>query len=213
MLEDRYRVLRNLDKGGMGVLLRAEDTKLNREVAVKMVSPKLARTGNYRERFEREVELASRIAHPNVIRCHDYGVTSLGALFLVMELLDGLGLKEVVRNEGRLSTKRVTELGIQLLEGLAAAHALGIVHRDLKPSNIYIVDDHRGREVLKVLDFGLAKALEDEQIRLTKTGMICGTAAYVPPESLVVDQPVNDHGHSTRKRPCATPLTVSRRFL
>lgn len=189
LLEGRYLVERNLSQGGMGLLLRARDTKLDRDVAIKIVSPKLSRTGNYRERFEREVDLASRIEHQNVIRCHDHGITHDGALFLVMELLDGLGLREVIRNAGRLSTAHTIELGLQLLDGLSAAHGLGIVHRDLKPDNIYVIEDHRGRELVKILDFGLAKSLEDEQVRLTKTGMICGTAAYVAPESLVVEKP------------------------
>lgn len=189
VLGDRYRVERNLSRGGMGVLMLAHDTQLDLDVAVKFVSPKHSRTGNYRERFEREVDLARRLDHENVIRCHDHGVTGNGALFLVMELLDGLGLKEVIRNEGRLGTARTIQLGLQLLSGLAAAHAEGIVHRDLKPDNIYLVEDGDDREVVKLLDFGLAKALEDEQVRLTSTGMICGTAAYVAPETLVVEQP------------------------
>ena len=189
VLADRYRVVGNLSRGGMGVLLRAEDELDDREVAIKFVSPRLARTGNFRERFEREVELATRLDHPHVIRCHDHGVTPNGALFLVMELLDGIGLRELIRNEGRLGTARTVHLGLQLLDGLAAAHRHGIVHRDLKPDNVYVVVDDSGQEVVKLLDFGLAKSLEDEHVRLTKTGMICGTAAYVAPETLVVESP------------------------
>lgn len=189
LLADRYRVVGNLDQGGMGVLLRATDERDGGDVAIKFTSPKLSRTGNYRERFEREVELASRIEHPNVIRCHGHGVTDDGALFLVMELLDGLGLRETIRNEGRLSTHHAVDLTLQLLAGLGAAHALGIVHRDLKPDNIYLAEDAERRVTLKILDFGLARALEDEHVRLTRTGMICGTAAYVAPETLVVDAP------------------------
>lgn len=188
LLKDRYRVESNLNRGGMGVLLRARDESTGNDVAIKLVSPKLGRTGNFRERFEREVELVSRIAHRNVIQCYDFGATDNGTLFLVMELLDGLGLREVIRNEGRLTTHRTIDLGLQLLDGLSAAHDLGIVHRDLKPANVYVVEED-GAEVVKLLDFGLAKSLEDEHVRLTKTGMICGTAAYVAPETLVVERP------------------------
>ena len=188
-LGERYRVVNNLNRGGMGVLLRAEDMQADREVAIKLLSPKLARTGNYRERFHREVELASSIDHPNVIKCFDYGSTPSGGLFLVMELLDGFGLREVIRNAGRLDTLRTIGIGLQMLRGIAAAHERDIIHRDLKPANIYIIDDDDGGDRVKVLDFGLAKSLEDEHVRLTRTGMICGTAAYVSPESLVVDMP------------------------
>ena len=189
LLKDRYRVASNLNRGGMGLLLRAHDEEAGRDVAIKLVSPKLGRTGNFRERFEREVELVSRIEHRNVIQCFDFGATDNGTLFLVMELLEGLGLREVIRNEGRLTTHRTIDLGLQLLSGLGAAHDLGIVHRDLKPSNVYVVEEADGTEVVKLLDFGLAKSLEDEHVRLTKTGMICGTAAYVAPETLVVERP------------------------
>lgn len=187
-LEDRYEVISNLDKGGMGVVLRALDTETNTEVAIKMVSPKLARTGKYRERFAREVELATEIKHPHVIRCHSFGETEDGALFLVMELLDGLPLTHHVRNQARLSTTEALNIGIQALEGLAAAHRLDIIHRDLKPGNIYLVE--RGDELdVKLLDFGLAKSLSSEEVRLTRTGAICGTASYVAPESLMVEEP------------------------
>lgn len=172
----------------MGVIMRGEHIKMKRDVAVKLLSPDIATEAGYRARFLREVDLAATIEHPNIVRCYDFGETADGVLYLVMELLEGESLKETLHRERRMSTRRVAALLLQSLDGMATAHLQAIVHRDLKPSNIYIVQDHRGEDVVKVLDFGLAKSLTADHLTLTKTGAVCGTASYVAPESLVLQQ-------------------------
>ena len=188
VLDERYRLDEMIDRGGMGVIMRGEHIRMKREVAVKLLSPDIATEEGYRARFRREVDLAATIEHPHIVRCYDFGETADGVLYLVMELLEGQSMKELLLIERRLGTRRLVALTIQMLDGMSTAHLRQIVHRDLKPSNVFIVKDHRGQDVVKVLDFGLAKSLTASHLTLTKKGAVCGTASYVAPESLVLQQ-------------------------
>jgi serine/threonine protein kinase len=148
-----YRVLAPLGAGGMGEVYRALDTRLGREVAVKVLPPDLAHDPMRLERFAREARAAAALNHPNILAVHD--VASDGDVhYMVSELLDGQSLADRLQpGAGALSVRRAIDLAQQIAQGLAAAHARGIVHRDLKPANVFVTADGRA----KILDFGLAK--------------------------------------------------------
>ena len=190
-----YEILTPLGSGGMGEVYRARDSRLGRDVAVKVLPHSFAKDRERLQRFEHEARAAGALSHPNVVAVFDVGATD-GIPYLVSELLEGESLGNLIRR-GPLQPRRAVLLMIQAASGLAAAHAKGIVHRDLKPENLFVLPDGR----LKILDFGLAKLLHDDapprdetgpQLHtLTQTGQIMGTASYMAPEQ-VRDQPV-DH--------------------
>lgn len=183
-LEGRYEITKVLATGGMGVILRARHLRMGRDVAIKILHPHIAQEDHVVVRFEREVRLAQMLNHPNTIRLYDFGEAENGLIYVVMELLDGADLKEIIAAEGALPLGRAVELTMQVLDGLGEAHEQDFVHRDLKPSNIFVCQDRRGQDQVKILDFGIAKSLEEGGSDLTATGSICGTAAYVAPEYL-----------------------------
>ena len=171
-----YRVLRVLGRGGMGMVFEGEDTRLERRVALKVMRPELAPSPEARERFLREARAAASLQHDHVVVIHDVG-QDRGLPYLAMQLLRGQSLEERL-GEGRpLPVAEVLRIGRQVAEGLAAAHAAGIVHRDIKPANLWLQPGGR----LKILDFGLARAALEE-VRLTRTGAVAGTPAYMSPE-------------------------------
>jgi serine/threonine-protein kinase len=174
---------------GMGAVYAAWQRSVGREVAVKIIRGDLAADPISAKRFLREAKLASKISHPNTVTMHEFGQTEDGLLYLVMELVRGRMLSEVLRHDRIFATTRLVRIAIQLCDALEAAHQLGIVHRDLKPSNIFILDHPRGRDHLKVLDFGLARSLLGEDTTATLTGVLVGTPAYLPPESAKNEPP------------------------
>jgi serine/threonine protein kinase/tetratricopeptide (TPR) repeat protein len=183
-----YRVVRQLGAGGMGEVLLAEDTRLERPVAIKLMSPELAKNPDQRKRFRTEAKAASGLNHPNVCTIHEVGETGDGRPFLAMEFVEGQTL-DVVMQQRRLTIREILTIGIQTAEALATAHARRIVHRDIKPANIML--DRRG--AVKVLDFGLAKQFAGDKLSdtsalssaLTQTGMLIGTPHYMSPEQVL----------------------------
>lgn len=188
-----YRVLGHLGKGGMGEVFLAEDQRLQRRVALKILSPELTREPRHLERFRREARAIAALNHPNVITIHAVEEAE-GLCFLVLEVVEGDTLARILASTGPLPLERVLAIALPLTEALEAAHGQGIVHRDLKPRNIMVTREGR----VKVLDFGIARLarLEEEpedgssNTGLTQTGAFVGTAAYMSPEQ-IQEQPVD----------------------
>ncbi len=191
-----YRITAKLGEGGMGEVYRAHDERLERDVAVKVLPGSVAHSPERLARFDREAKAVAKLAHPNILAIHHLGIED-GRPFIVTELLEGETLRETIER-GRLAPRKVISFGIQIANGLAAAHDKGIVHRDLKPDNIFITSDG----TVKILDFGLAKLRQPEgqdssgpdlqTLTLdTRPGTVMGTAGYMSPEQ-VRSQPA-DH--------------------
>jgi eukaryotic-like serine/threonine-protein kinase len=171
----RYRLRRRLGEGGMATVYLAHDAELDRPVAVKVLSDRLAGDREVRTRFLREGRLAARLAHPNVVAVYDAGEEA-GRPYLVMEHVDGETLAELLRRSGPLPAEEAVRLVLQACAGLEHAHAAGLVHRDVKPQNLLVTDEG----AVKVADFGIARAEGATQV--TQAGTILGTAAYLAPE-------------------------------
>lgn len=170
-----YQILEKLDQGGMGVVYKAEDTRLKRMVALKFLLPQFTLNDEAKERFLHEAQAASALSHQNICAIHDIDETDEGQIFIVMDCYEGETLKQKIQR-GPLSIEESRTIAMQIAEGLSQAHEKNIVHRDIKSSNIFITSDG----VVKILDFGLAKL--DSQTQLTKTGTTIGTVAYMSPE-------------------------------
>src|SRR6266496_1486375 len=181
-----YEILSPLGAGGMGEVYRARDPRLSREVAIKVLPASFSADPDRRQRFEQEARSASALNHPNIITIHDIG-SSDSTLYIAMELVDGTSLRELTAG-GPLPTKKLFDVGVQVAEGLAKAHAAGIVHRDLKPENVMVSKDG----FVKILDFGLAKLFVAPQEQVsglptaihqeTQPGTVMGTVGYMSPE-------------------------------
>ncbi len=182
----RYHVESLLGSGGMGKVYKARDRELDRTVAIKVLRPDLMTDAQAMQRFKHELLLASSISHPNILRIHDLGEYN-AVKFISMAYVDGGDLTQLLHREGRLPLPRTLNIMKQLAAALAAAHGVSVVHRDLKPQNILLDrDDH-----IYVSDFGIAKTLESDRTRVTRTGAVLGTPLYMSPEQ-VEGKPV-DH--------------------
>lgn len=180
-----YEIQSPLGAGGMGEVYRAKDSRLGRDVAIKVLPESLARDAERLRRFETEARAIAALNHPNILSIHDIG-TYNGAPYLVSECLEGQSLWVALRG-GALPLRRVADYGTQIAQGLAAAHDKGIIHRDLKPENVFVTRDGR----VKILDFGLAKLAHPEESSYegatmaavpTSAGVVLGTVGYMSPE-------------------------------
>ena len=151
----QYRITAAIGSGGMGEVYRATDTRLGRELAIKVLPSATASDPDRRRRFEQEARAASALNHPNILSVYDIGETD-GTVYIAMELVEGKTLRELVASEEPLTTKKLLDLAVQIGDGLAKAHSANIVHRDLKPENLMVTRDG----YVKILDFGLAKLTE-----------------------------------------------------
>ncbi len=183
-IEGKYRIEGIIGVGGMGVVYRAEQTKINRRVALKMLLPEYTVYPDLVARVEREARTAGQIDHPNVVTITDLGVTSEYGPYIAMELLHGAELATVVENAGgRMDPAEAVDVIRQVLAGLEAAHKKGVIHRDLKPENIFLSTDDEGKRRVKVLDFGISKLRDDKELSsLTRTGTVMGTPQFMAPE-------------------------------
>jgi len=187
VLADRYHILKRIGEGGMGRVYLGEHVKMNRQCAIKVMGPALVNDAESAARFAREASNAARIIHPNVAAVFDYGESD-GLIYLVMEFVDGEPLARLLTREAPLALDRALDLASQIADGLGAAHELGIVHRDLKPDNILVTRTRTGREIAKVVDFGIAKAIQEGVGEgLTHTGQVIGTPEFMSPEQLLGD--------------------------
>lgn len=192
VIDDRYEILSQLGEGGFSIVYKARQLTTGQDVAVKVLRPDRLDKGDKREahlaRFEREMHLVARLNHPNIVRLLDSGRVNEEQLYTVLEFVEGNSLADVLVVEGHLPSPEAKRLMLQVLDALAAAHAMGIVHRDLKPENIMVTSTGARRNA-KVLDFGISGLMEehrdDEYKALTRTGEFYGTPAYMAPEQLL----------------------------
>jgi serine/threonine-protein kinase len=187
VVADRYRLQRKLGGGSMGDVYEAVHTFTRKHVAIKLLHPSVGNDANAAGRFLREARAASEIGHPAIVDVLDAGQDAKGTFYLVLTLLEGEDLSQAIQR-GDLTQPEIVEIGIQMLEGLSAAHARGIVHRDIKPENIFLARNEKGELRVKILDFGIAKPL-DPALRLAETqkGVIIGTPFYMSPEQALGD--------------------------
>jgi eukaryotic-like serine/threonine-protein kinase len=172
-----YRILEKLGGGGMGIVYKAEDTRLHRTVALKFLPPELTRDDEAKQKFINEAQSASSLDHNNICTIHEIDETEEERLFICMNYYEGETLKKKI-TKGPLKLEEAIDMTIQIAMGLQKAHEKGIVHRDIKPANIFITND----DIVKILDFGLAKLVG--QTMITKTGATLGTVAYMSPEQI-----------------------------
>jgi eukaryotic-like serine/threonine-protein kinase len=188
LLGGKYRITAPLGQGGMGAVYDAVHEDLHRRVALKVLHPHIAQEETLLERFRREAIAAAELGHPNIIAVSDLQIDAGGHSFMVMERLEGRSLYQVIA-EGPLSSDRAAFIATQLLSALDAAHAAGIVHRDLKPENVFLTSIAGVDDVVKLLDFGIAKLVGDgDEGRLTGTGMVLGTPIFMAPEQALGEE-------------------------
>ena len=187
----RYRILTKLGEGGMGAVYRGEQISLKRKVAIKLLKPELSADANLVRRFNAEAELAARLSHPNTVNIYDFGQDVDGTLFIAMEYVEGRSLRSVMTVEGPLAARRSIKIAAQIAGSLTDAHSHGIVHRDLKPDNVMLTERGKHTDIVRVLDFGIAK-LRDEGKNtvnaMTQAGDLVGTPQYMAPEQIRGDK-------------------------
>ena len=174
-INDRYQIIRTIGEGGMANVYLAYDTILDRNVAVKILRGDLAEDEKFVRKFQREAISASSLSHPNIVEMYDVGEDD-GRYFIVMEYVEGVTLKNLIKRRGALTLSEVIDIMLQLTSAIACAHDSYIIHRDIKPQNVLILDDGR----VKITDFGIAMALNSNE--LTQTNSVMGSVHYLPPE-------------------------------
>jgi eukaryotic-like serine/threonine-protein kinase len=186
IIDGKYRIVRLIGEGGMGAVYEAENMRIHRKVAIKVLHAGVAQTGEAVSRFEREAQAAGRIGSEHIVEVLDLGNLPSGDRYMVMEFMDGDALSGRIRTRVRLTPGEIYPIMHQLLEALAAAHGAGIIHRDLKPDNVYLLKSRGGKaDFVKLLDFGISKFNQlsgDSGFSMTRTGAVMGTPYYMAPE-------------------------------
>lgn len=197
VIDDRFRITELIGEGGMGSVFAAEQLTLRKDVAIKIIRPDYGLDGEVAVRFAREAMATAQLDHPHVVSAIDYGKLPEGGAYLVMQLVRGRSLTEVLEMQGRLHWSKACELGAQVADAMSAANSYGIVHRDLKPDNILIQPRKDGTDLVKILDFGIARIRDQGRSgpagampteKLTQLGAIVGTPGYMAPEQAVGDK-------------------------
>lgn len=184
LIKGRYKVLTKLGEGGMGTVYLAEQVSVGRKVAIKVLLGNYASDDEFIGRFRREARLAASLNHRNIVVLYDFDQAADGSLFIVMEYLNGEKLSDIIRRNGPLDVARATRLGLQIAEGLNAAHVAGVIHRDIKPDNIMVAGTGNSEEV-KLMDFGIARLRDTGKAsQITRAGLIVGTPEYMAPEQV-----------------------------
>ena len=186
-LRGKYEILEKIGEGGMATVYRAHHLHLKEDLAIKVVSPRLLGDKEFLDRFQHEAVITRRLRHPNAVRLDDFDLTEDGRPFIVMEYVRGQSLRSVLLKSGFMPVPRALDVARQVALALGAAHALGIVHRDIKPDNVLLITQGDGSDLVKVLDFGIAKIYEagnetKSGYTPTKTGIVLGTPQYLSPE-------------------------------
>src|SRR3954466_8662182 len=186
IIDGKYRTIRLIGEGGMGAVYEAENIRIHRKVAIKVLHAGVAETAEAVQRFEREAQAAGRIGSEHIVEVLDLGNLPSGDRYMVMEFMDGDALSGRIRSRVRLTPSEIYPIMHQLLEALAAAHGAGIIHRDLKPDNVYLLKSRSGvADFVKLLDFGISKFNQlsgDSGFSMTRTGAVMGTPYYMAPE-------------------------------
>jgi eukaryotic-like serine/threonine-protein kinase len=180
VIDNRYEIQARVGEGGMGVVYRARQISIDRIIALKMLNAQMAQDPTWVQRFYNEAKACSRLQHPNTIRMFDFGQTQEGRLFMTMEFLDGVSLRDALQR-GPLAPQRVVKILIQCCASLAEAHSIGIIHRDIKPDNVFLLNMAGSPDFVKLLDFSVAKLLEGDRMK-TQAGVVFGTPQYMSPE-------------------------------
>ncbi len=182
-LADRFEIIERIGEGGMGVVYRARQISVDRMVAIKVLNAEVANDPTWVQRFINEARACSKLQHPNTIRLIDFGQSSKdGLLFIAMEFLDGMNLRQALERSGKMPPQRVLKIMAQACQSLAEAHAHQIIHRDLKPDNLFIINMAGSPDFVKVLDFSVAKLRQQGQAAQTQAGVVFGTPQYMSPE-------------------------------
>lgn len=181
-ISGRYTIERRIGVGGMGTVYLGTHVVLGHKVAVKVLHERFARDVQLKQRFENEARTYGKLSHPNLVSLHDFGTAPDGTLYMVMEHCPGTMLSVLVRERKTLSCALSVDVMTQIAQGLTAAHTGGFVHRDLKPDNVMLMESRPGKYHVKLLDFGIAKNLDEEIPNLTQAGMVFGTPEYMSPE-------------------------------
>lgn len=186
VINDRFRIVSLIARGGMGKVYRAEQAPLGREVALKILNPNYSGDADpeFHKRFFLEASTCAKLTHPNTITIFDYGRTDDEVYYIAMELLKGRTLYRALRDDGPMRAPQAMHVARQICRSLREAHALGMIHRDLKPANIFLVQHGDESDFVKVLDFGLVKDIGDTGEDLTQTGLFMGSPKYISPEQI-----------------------------
>jgi serine/threonine-protein kinase len=187
IVADRYHILERIGVGGMGQVFLAEHVRMKRKSALKIMREALTSDPVAVSRFHREAENASQINHPNVAAVYDFGETANGMVYIAMEYVPGEPMSDVLEEEKFLNPARVADIIAQAADALSAAHGLGILHRDLKPDNIMLTSTRWGTDLVKLVDFGISRAMASATQQFTSTGIIVGTPDYMSPEQFTGD--------------------------